>query len=86
LGLGSLDLAFWTPLWLEQAGKGAAETWTPHKCDLERAPAESPLETLDVKVLSRRSQLRRAQFSAAPFPACSHYSDAWNLVTLPSLF
>jgi len=31
-------------LCIEQAGKGAAEKWTPRKCDPERAPAESLLK------------------------------------------
>ena len=30
----------WTPQWIEQAGKGAAENWTRRKFSPERAPAE----------------------------------------------
>jgi len=63
-------------LWVEQARKGAAETWTRWRCDPERAPAELQLKSPGFqKGISGGARsglnLQRAQFVAAPFPACS---------------
>src|SRR6478735_7307899 len=35
-------------LWIEQAGKGAAENWAYRGCDSERAPAEIDLHQLKI--------------------------------------
>jgi len=66
----------WAAQWVEQAGKGAAKIWARRRCDPERAPAVSPYENLSwCKWISAGARLglklKDAQFSAAPFPACS---------------
>ncbi len=63
-------------MWVEQAGKGAAEIWARGHCGPERAPAEIHLYQLgfsygDSAGARSESQRQRAQLSAAPFPACS---------------
>jgi len=71
-----VELRTFDAQWIEQAGKGAAELGALIKIDPERAPAGLSTLTLrlsngDLAGARSGSQLQCAQFSAAPFPACT---------------
>ena len=80
----------WAPLWIEQAGKGAAENRTRGNCDPERAPAELPLNELrDQTWISAGArsglQVNRVQITAAPFPIVGHAFLSKLLIAAESL-
>ena len=61
---------------IEQVGKGAAENWTSHNCDPERAPAEFQLKSPGFKRVYSGGGTLRAKFASrpilrCPFPTCS---------------
>ena len=63
-------------LWVEQARKGAAETWTRWRCDPERAPAELQLKSPGFQKGISGGGTLRAKFATRTVCRCP----------LPSLF